>query len=395
MEIRNLENLPIDGKKIFLRLDLNVPINEGKITDETRIEGALATLEFILEKTNKVVVASHLGRPKGVPSPSMSLEIIGSRLAELTGKEVVFVDDYTEQNLSQVIDHLDDNQFILLENLRFHKEEVANDPVFSRELARHFDFYVNDAFGAAHRAHASTEGMAHHFNADCRAGGFLMAKEIRALSRLQSDPGAPFTVVMGGSKVSDKIGVTLNLLNKCNNLLIGGAMAYTFLKYKGFNVGNSRVEDDKMDLVEAIYRNAETRRVNIVLPVDHVGAKEFEASAKPVQIDSEDIPEGMMGLDIGQKTIEKYQEIIVGSKTVLWNGPMGVFEWEAYSKGSRAIAVSMAECRGETVVGGGDSVAAINMAGLGEQVSHISTGGGASLEFLEGKKLPGVMVLLG
>lgn len=394
MELRKLKDLTLDGKKVFLRLDLNVPMKDGKITDDTRIRAALPTLEYILERTNKVAVATHLGRPKGAPDPKYSVEPVAARLAELLDREVVFVADYDKEPVEQVLPQLNDDQFVVLENLRFHPGETENDGAFARELMRGFDVYVDDAFGAVHRAHASVVAAAECVKPEDRAAGFLLEKEIEVLSGLQKNPKSPYTVIIGGSKVSDKIGIILSLLNKCNNLLVGGAMAYTFLKFKGAAVGSSRVEEDKMDLVETIYRNAEQRRVRIVLPKDHVCASEFSESAKPVVVAARDIPAGLMGLDIGPETAAEFSAIIKESKTTFWNGPMGVFEWPAFAKGSMAVAKAMAEAGGMTVIGGGDSVAAANMAGIADKIYHISTGGGASMEFLEGKILPGVKVLM-
>lgn len=394
MELRKLKDLDLTNKKVFLRLDLNVPLKNGKITDDTRIRAALPTIEYILEHTNKLVVATHLGRPKPGKTAEYTVEPVGARLAELTGKEVLFVADYTEEPVEQVLNQLRPDQFVLLENLRFHEGETENDPDFARQLMRGFDCYVNDAFGTLHRAHASVTGCAECVQPSSRAAGFLVEKEINVLSKIQRHPDAPYTVVMGGAKVSDKIAVILSLLNKCNHLLIGGAMAYTFLKYKGIPVGTSKTEDDKLDLVASIYKNAEQRRVQIHLPVDHVAAKEFTEGAAPVAVSSENIPTGLMGLDIGPETSKQFSDVILASKTVFWNGPMGVFEWPAFAKGSMAIAEAMAQCRGETIIGGGDSVAAANEAGVADKISHISTGGGASIEFLEGKTLPGVKVLL-
>ena len=394
MQLRTLTDLDLNGKKVFLRLDLNVPIKNGKITDDTRIREALPTIKHILTSTNKVAIASHLGRPDGEVDLKYSLEPVGQYLAQILGLECVFVSDYTKEPYDQVLGQIDPNQFVLLENLRFHPGETKNDPDYSRLLARGVDIYVNDAFGTAHRAHASTVGVAELLDPQRRAAGFLIEKEVRALEGLAAAPKTPFSVVMGGAKVTDKIAVILNLLNRCNHLLIGGAMAYTFLKFQGVSVGKSRVEVDKLDLVESIYRNAEARKVQIHLPLDHIAANEFNESAEAVRIDSAMIPDHLMGLDIGPKTIEHYARIIGESKTVLWNGPMGVFEWKAFSKGTLAIADAMASatnCR--TVVGGWDSVAAVNLAGVADRMGHVSTGGGASLEFLEGRMLPGLKVL--
>lgn len=394
MQLRTLKDVDLKGKKVFLRLDLNVPLKNGNITDDTRIREALPTIKHILQFTNKLAIASHLGRPDGEVDLKYSLEPVGLRLADLLGLECVFVNDYSKEPYDQVLGQINSNQFVLLENLRFHPGETKNDPDYSRLLAKGIDIYVNDAFGTAHRAHASTVGVAELLDPQRRAAGFLIEKEVRAFENLIAFPEAPFTVVMGGAKVADKIGVILNLLNRCHHLLIGGAMAYTFLKFQGFSVGKSRVETDKLDLVESIYRNAEARKVQIHLPVDHVAATEFAETVQPVAVESATIPNDLMGLDIGPKTIENYQRTIAGSKTLLWNGPMGVFEWKSFAMGTLAIARALAHAtHAKTVVGGGDSVAAVNLAGVADRIGHVSTGGGASLEFLEGRTLPGLKVL--
>jgi len=394
MDLRKLESLDIKGKKVFLRLDLNVPIKKGVIQDETRIREALPTIRHILAQTNKLAVCSHLGRPKNGGSPDDSLELVGRRLAELLDREVVFVADYTKEPVIQIVNQLIQNQFVLLENLRFHAGEEGNDYDFAKILVDGFDFYVNDAFGTSHRAHASVARAAEFFPPTNRAAGILIQKEMDALGGILARPEAPFVVIMGGAKVSDKISVILNLLQKCNHLIIGGAMAYTFLKYRGVNVGASKVETDKTDLVESIYRNAEARRVEIHLPVDHVCGSEFAETTKPVVTENNAIPAGMLGLDIGPKSIKHFQNLIRGARTVLWNGPMGVFEWSGFASGTMAIANAMASAGGaKTIVGGGDSVSAVNKAGVADKMSHVSTGGGASLEFLEGKTLPGLKVL--
>lgn len=393
MRLRTIDDLEFKGKKVFLRLDLNVPVKDGKIKDETRIKEALPTIKKIMEQTNKIAIASHLGRPDGEVDLKYSLEPVGARLAEMLGKECVFVSDYSKEPYDQVLNQINPNQFVLLENLRFNAGETKNDPDFARLLASGIDLYVTDAFGTAHRAHASTVGVPDLLDPSKRAAGYLILKEIEALGGILQRPEAPFTVIMGGSKVSDKIGVILNLLNHCNHLIIGGAMAYTFLQYKGIKVGSSRVEADKMDLVESIFRNAEARRVTIHLPRDHACAKEFKETAERVDVEAAAIPDGLMGLDIGPKTIAAYSDVIVRSRTVLWNGPMGVFEWPLFADGSMAVAKAMAQCEGKTIIGGGDSVSAVNMAGLASKMTHVSTGGGASLEFLEGRVLPGLKVL--
>lgn len=394
MEFRKLSELELKDKKVLVRLDLNVPLDNGKITDDTRIQAALPTIRYLLEHTKKIAIMSHLGRPDGEVMPEYSLEPIGERLAELLNLEVVFVKDYTDEPAEHVLNQLSKNQIILYENLRFHAGETKNDPNFARQLAQGFDCYVNDAFGTLHRAHASVVAAAEFFPANKRAAGLLVEREIEVLSALQKKPTAPFTVIMGGSKVSDKISVVLNLMQSANYLLVGGAMAYTFLKYQGVEVGDSRVEHDKLDLVASIYKNAEARKVQIILPQDHICAEKFAKDATAVEINTKSIPKGLMGLDIGRKTAKHYADIIALSKTVLWNGPMGVFEFDQFARGSLRVAEAMADCNGFTVIGGGDSVSAANKAKVADRIDHISTGGGASLEFLEGTMLPGVKVLL-
>jgi phosphoglycerate kinase len=393
MLLRKLEDLELNGKKVFLRLDLNVPVKNGKIQDETRITEALPTIRYILERTSKLTMASHLGRPKNGGSPADSLEPVGQRLSELLDREVVLYPDYTRESSAALLTSLGKNQIMLLENLRFHSGEEANNTDFAHALVDGYDFYVNDAFGTCHRAHASVSAAAELLPADRRAAGYLIQKEIAALGGIISRPEAPFTVIMGGSKVSDKISVILNLLGTCNHMLIGGAMAYTFLKYKGIDVGSSRVEADKLDLVEKIMRNAEARKVQIHLPTDHLCASEFSETADAVPVTGP-IKAGLMGLDIGPETQKAFSRVIRESRTVLWNGPMGVFEWDKFAKGTMAIAQAMADVHGKTVVGGGDSVSAVQKSGFASKMTHISTGGGASLEFLEGKMLPGIKVLL-
>ena len=393
MQLRKIEDLELTGKKVFLRLDLNVPIKNGKIQDETRISEALPTIKYILERTSRLTMASHMGRPQNVGSPADSLEPVGAKLSELLEREVVLFPDYATESTIQLLNTLSKNQVMLLENLRFNPGEEANNVEFAHALVDGYDFYINDAFGTSHRAHASVSAAAELLSADRRAAGYLMQKEITALSEIVSRPAAPFTVIMGGSKVSDKISVILNLLNTCNHMLIGGAMAYTFLKFKGIDVGSSRVEADKMDLVETIFRNAESRKVQIHLPVDHLCANEFAETAAAIPV-SGAIPAGLMGLDIGPETQKAFARVIRESKTVFWNGPMGVFEWPKFSKGTMSIAEAMADVRGKTVVGGGDSVSAVHQSGFASKMTHISTGGGASLEFLEGKALPGIKLLM-
>lgn len=394
MNLRKFQSLDLTGKKVFVRLDLNVPIKSGKIQDATRIIEALPTLKHILTQTDRIAIVSHLGRPKGQPTPEFSLEPVGEALAELLGKEVILMHEFWEDQPSRFLDTLRPGQILLLENIRFQPGEEKNDSDFAQTLIEGFDYYVNDAFGTVHRAHASVVACAEKLAPEKRGAGLLIQKEVEALKTLMTNPGAPFTVVMGGAKVSDKMSVILSLLNRCNNLLIGGAMAYSFLKFKGVGVGTSKVEADKMELIETIFRNAEARRVNIVLPSDHVCAEKFSADAAATKASSAEVPAGLMGLDIGPKTVAAFSQIILNSKTVFWNGPMGVFEWPAFSLGSLGVAQAMASAVGvRTVVGGGDSVSAVNLAGVADKMSHISTGGGASLEYLEGQALPGLKVL--
>jgi len=393
MKLRSIENLDLSGRKVIVRLDLNAPLEGGEVSDDTRITAAIPTVRHLMNAGAKVVLCSHLGRPKGKPEAKYSLKPVGQRLAELSGYEVMLVENYDDNLVSATTTQLGKNQLILLENLRFYPGEEKNDVDFAGALAKGFDYYIDDAFGAVHRAHASVVALAECFPPEKRAAGFLLQREVEALGKLLKNPEYPYVVIMGGSKVSDKIGVMLNLINVCNTILVGGAMAYTFLKFMGKNVGNSRVEEDKMDLVATIMRNAEARKVRIELPEDHVVAAEFSESAKAETINSIDIPSGMMGLDIGPKTITKYSREILSAKTVLWNGPMGVFEWDQFANGTMSVAQAVAKNPNKTLVGGGDSVAAINKAGLSDKVWHVSTGGGASLEFLEGLILPGVRVL--
>lgn len=394
MELRKLESLDLENKKVLLRLDLNVPLKDSRITDDTRIQSALATIEYILERTNKVVLMSHLGRPKGRASEDLSLAPVGERLAELLNKEVLLVSDYLQEPVEQVLNHKNPNQIILLENLRFHEGETKNQREFAQALVQGIDVFVNDAFGTLHRAHSSVVGVPELLPPESRAAGLLVQKEISVLSNVQKNPKSPFVAIVGGAKVSDKIGVTLNLLNHCNDLLVGGAMAYTFLKFLGVNVGKSRVEEDKLHLVESIYKNADARRVKIHLPSDHLAAEEFDSHSKAVLVGSKDIPEHLMGLDIGPNTITSFSRVIANAETILWNGPMGVFEWAEFSEGTLQIAKACSDAKGYSIVGGGDSVAAVNKAGVSQGINHISTGGGASLEYLEGKVLPGVKVLM-
>jgi phosphoglycerate kinase len=391
--IRYVDQLQLTGKHVFIRVDFNVPLIAGKVADDTRIREALPTLQLVMKMGGKPILASHLGRPKG-PDPALSLEPVASRLSELLGKgqEVILADDCVGDAVTKLLKELQAGQILLLENLRFHREEEANDPDFSRALASLAEVYVNDAFGTAHRAHASTVGMVRFVRE--KAGGLLLRKELEYLGRLLRSPEEPFVTVLGGAKVSDKIKVIENLLPKLDVLLIGGAMAYTFLAAKGWEVGRSRVEVDKVSLALKILDAAERLDTAVLLPIDHVVAAQPTPQSESRIVDGRPIPKEMIGLDIGPKTRSMFVEHIRNARTVFWNGPMGMFEIDKFAEGTRAIARAMAENRDAvTVVGGGDSAAAVHQMGFAERMSHVSTGGGASLEFLEGRELPGVAAL--
>lgn len=393
MNYNFVENLDLEGKSVFLRLDLNVPLNDkGEISDLTRIERSLPVIKHILKYTNKIVIASHLGRPKGKPDPKYSLEVVGRKLTELLKIEVAFVADYFHAPVDQLLNQLGKNRIILLENLRFYPQETENSIEFAQKLAKGIDYFVNDAFGALHRAHASVSALAERFPKERRAMGFLVREELRALDQIRESVQTPFTIVIGGSKVSDKVGILLNLINSCNNIVVGGAMAYAFLKQMGKPVGRSLCEPNTERMVQSILTNAQARKVSIYLPEDHICAKSIDDSEGKI---FESIPDDMMALDIGPRTLERYKNIIASSKTIFWNGPLGVFERPAFRRGTVAIAEKIAETDCFSVAGGGDSIAAINLAGLADKFGHISTGGGASLEYLEGKPLPGLKALMG
>ncbi|HEY4730397.1 MAG TPA: phosphoglycerate kinase [Myxococcales bacterium] len=392
--IRSIEQLDIGGKRLFIRVDFNVPLDKKtrKVKDDARIRAALPTIRYALSRKAKVILASHLGRPDGKVVPEMSLEPAGARLSQLLGQDVIFADDCVGDGVKKLVGELREGQVLLLENLRFHPEEEANDDGFSRELASLCDAYVDDAFGTVHRAHASTVGMVKYVPQ--RGAGFLVLAELKHLQPLLKGAPKPYLAILGGAKVSDKIKVIEQLLNKVDALLIGGAMAYTFLSARGVPVGASRVEKDKIDVARRILDKAAQSRVEVLLPVDHVVAKEPKAGV-PTQVVAQ-IPEGMLGLDIGPKAREQYRQRILGAKTVFWNGPMGLFEVSEFAAGTLAVAEALAEAtsRGaRTVVGGGDSAAACAEMGMADKVTHVSTGGGASLEFLEGRELPGIKVL--
>ena len=386
---RSITELNLTGKRVFVRVDFNVPIKNGAITDDTRIRASLPTIQYALDHGAKaVVLASHLGRPKGKPNPEYSLRPVAKRVEELLGRPVQFVEDYAGSAAPTGVTE----GVVLLENLRFHAGEEKNDPGFAGKLAQLADVYINDAFGSAHRAHASTEGIVTHVKES--AAGLLMAKEVEHLGRVLEHPERPFVAILGGAKVSDKLEVIQNLLPRVDALLIGGAMAYTFFKAQGLPVGKSLVEEDLLDAARDIEKTARARGLRFELPVDHVVAPKLEAGAPADVLDVTDAAIGdRMGLDIGPKTIAKYREVLATAKTVTWNGPMGVFEIDAFARGTIEVAKAVADVKGTTVIGGGDSIAAVAKAGVTDRITHISTGGGASLEFLGGRKLPGVVAL--
>jgi phosphoglycerate kinase len=383
-----IQDLDLKGKRVFVRVDFNVPINKGKVTDDLRIREALPTIRYGIEHGALLVLASHLGRPKGKPKPEFSLAPVAERLSELLGKKVIFTKDCIGPEVEKAVTAAQPGDVILLENLRFHAEEEANDPGFAKQLAALTPIYVNDAFGSAHRAHASTEGITRFVQQ--AAAGFLMEKELRYLGGALEAPQRPFIAILGGAKISDKIEVIENLLGKVDRLLIGGAMAFTFLKSQGKNIGKSLCEDDKLDLARELLARAQGR---IVLPTDAVAASGIDDGGSAHVVPSGEIPAEEMGLDIGPKTVAEYSEAIRSAKTIVWNGPMGVFEKDAFATGTVSVARAVADSRAVSIIGGGDSAAAVANAGVADRITHISTGGGASLEFLAGQVLPGVAAL--
>jgi phosphoglycerate kinase len=388
---KSVKDVDVKGKRVFCRVDFNVPMKDGQITDETRIRAALPTIQYLIEQGAKVILASHLGRPKGQVNEEMRLTPVAKRLSELLGKEVKKTDEAYGDTVKSVIDSMNEGDVLLLENVRFYPGEEKNDPELAKAFAELADLYVNDAFGAAHRAHASTEGIAHYLPA---VSGFLMEKELEVLGKALSNPERPFTAIIGGAKVKDKIGVIENLLEKVDNLIIGGGLAYTFVKAKGHEIGKSLLEEDKIDLAKSFMEKAEQKGVKFYMPLDAVVADDFSAEANTQVVPIEEIPSDWEALDIGPKTREIYRDVIQKSKLVIWNGPMGVFEIDKFAEGTKAVAEALAEANDTySIIGGGDSAAAVEKFNLADKMSHISTGGGASLEFMEGKQLPGVVAL--
>ena len=388
-----VRDIPVKSKRVLVRVDFNVPLNdELEITDDKRIVAALPTIKYLLENGARVILCSHLGRPKGVGyEEKFSLAPVAERLKELLpDTNVMFASDVIGEDARKKASELKDGEALLLENVRFHKEETANDDEFARKLADMAEIYVSDAFGTVHRAHASTAGVAKYLPAVC---GFLIEKELSFLNGALESPERPFVAILGGAKVGDKIGVIKNLLDKCDTLLIGGGMAYTFFKAKGYNVGDSLLDEERVGLAKELMEEAERRHVKLLLPVDTVVAKAFTADAEHKTVACDAIEDGWQGLDIGEKTRELFAKEIEKAKTVVWNGPMGVFEFPAFAKGTEAVAQACANCGGTTVIGGGDSASAVKKLGLSGKMTHISTGGGASLELLEGKMLPGIAAL--
>jgi len=389
-----IKDVDLKGKTVLMRADFNVPITNGKITDDNRIVQALDTINFILGKGAKLVLTSHLGRPGGSPDPEFSLKPVAEHLATLIDQKVHFAPDCIGQDAENVVANANRGEVVLLENVRFHAGEKKNDPEFSKQLAAHADLFVNDAFGSSHRAHSSVAGVTEFLKPS--VSGFLLEKEIAYLNDSVNNPTRPFVAILGGAKVSDKIGVIENLLDKVDSIIIGGGMTYTFYKAKGLPIGDSLVEEDKIELAGELISKAREKGIDLLLPVDSVVAKEFKNDAENKIVGEDGIEEGWMALDIGPKSVKLFSERILDAKTIVWNGPMGVFEMESFSEGTFKVAEALAEATSQgavTIIGGGDSASAIKEAGLEHKVSHVSTGGGASLEFLEGKELPGVAAL--
>ncbi|MEP9404921.1 phosphoglycerate kinase [Peribacillus frigoritolerans] len=391
MNKKSIKDIELKGKRVFCRVDFNVPMQDGKISDDTRIKAALPTISYLTEQGAKVILASHLGRPKGQVVEELRLAPVAERLSELSGKDVQKAEEAYGETVQSIIANMQNGEILLLENVRFYPGEEKNDQELAKSFAALADVYVNDAFGAAHRAHASTEGIAHHLPA---VAGLLMEKELSVLGKALSNPERPFTAIIGGAKVKDKIGVIENLLEKVDHLIIGGGLGYTFIKAQGHEIGNSLLEEDKIELAKSFIESAKEKGVKLHLPIDAVVTAEFSPDAETDNVDIDAIPNDKMALDIGPKTSELFADVIKSSKLVIWNGPMGVFEFDKFANGTRTVAQALAEANDTySIVGGGDSAAAAEKFGLAEKMSHISTGGGASLEFMEGKELPGVVAL--
>ena len=391
MSKKTVRDIDLKGKKVFVRCDFNVPMDENQnITDNRRIVAALPTIKYLIEQNCKIILASHLGRPKGEVKPEFSLAPVAKELSKQLGQEVLMAKDVIGESAKTLAENLQEGQVMLLENVRFHREETDNNPEFAKELANMAEVFVNDAFGTAHRAHASTEGISHYLPS---VSGFLIEKELKFLGDALNNPERPFVAILVGAKVSDKIGVIDSLLEKVNTLMIGGGMAYTFFKAQGYEVGNSLCEPDKCELALNLMKKAKEKGVKFLLPIDTKVGKEFKPDTESKTVAWTEIPEGWEGFDIGEKTIEMFKNELKTAKTVVWNGPLGLFEFSQFAIGTNAIAHALAELDATTIIGGGDSAAAVEKAGLADKMTHISTGGGASLEFLEGKKLPGIECL--
>jgi len=390
---KTIEDIDVKGKRVLLRCDFNVPIQDGVITDENRLVGALPTIKYLSENGARVILCSHMGKPKGEPKPELSLAPVAKRLSQLLDKQVLFAADNSVvgENAVKYVNEIKDGEIILLENTRYRKEETKNEDNFSKELASLAEIFVNDAFGSAHRAHCSTVGVTKYL--PISVCGFLIQKELKFLGGAVENPKRPFVAILGGAKVSDKINVINNLLEKVDTLIIGGGMSYTFSKSLGFTIGTSLLEEDKIEYAKQMIEKAKIKGVKLVLPVDYVAADKFDKDAKSIVTDDENIPEGYMGLDIGPKTVKLFTEAVKDAKTVIWNGPVGVFEFPKFAVGTNAIAKALTQTSAVTIIGGGDSAAAVNILGYGDKMTHISTGGGACLEFLEGKVLPGIEAL--
>ena len=392
MNKKTVKDVVVNNKKVLVRCDFNVPIDSetGKITDNRRIRAALPTIQYLLDHNAKVILCSHLGRPKGEFNLKYSLKPVAEELSKLLNKDVKLAKDVIGESAKELTANMKERDIVLLENVRFHKEEEQNDPEYSKALASMAEIYVNDAFGTAHRAHSSTTGVADYLPA---VSGFLIEKELEFLGGALENPAHPFVAILGGAKVSDKIGVIENLLDKVDTLIIGGGMAYTFYKAQGHHIGTSICEEDKLDLARSILEKAQEKGVDLLLPIDNHVSSEYSNNGEEKMVDSTEIPDGFMGLDIGPKTIEKFEEAVKDAKTVVWNGPLGVCEFDKFATGTKAVATMLSKIEATTIIGGGDSAAAIEKLGLADKMTHISTGGGASLEFLEGKTLPGIACL--